>query len=132
MAGNRTFGQGQFTAAEPGAFARCVMIGAVAGLPDIHRQRLSFDGVTQCLTQLDIRDQAEPTGQPITFQFDDFALLLQAHAFESVSAKGCDDMSGCTVMTVEQAERLQPFRRPARQLRSETGDRRERSLLGDA
>ncbi|MNN05725.1 hypothetical protein D3C81_1184930 [compost metagenome] len=132
VAGNRTFHQGQLTATEPCAFARRIMIGAVAGLPGIHRDGLIFDGATQCLTQLDVRNQPESTGQPITFQFDDVALLLQAHAFHSVGAKRRQYVGGGAVAVVEQAERLQPFAGPARQLRGETGDGAAAGLFGDA
>ncbi|MNQ82886.1 hypothetical protein D3C85_979520 [compost metagenome] len=132
VTGNAAFHQSQLTAAEPGAFASGEVIGAAAGLPRIHRQRLFFDGTTQRLTQLRIGDQAETAGQAITFQFDDPALLLQAHAFQSVAAEGGQHVAIGAVVAVEQTERLQELAGPAWQLCGETGDGREGCLFGDA
>ena len=129
--GNRAFDQGQFTAPETGAFARRVMIGTAAGLPGIDRQRLVIECVAQGLAELGVGDQAETAGQTIAGQLDDFSLLLQAHAFQAIRAQGGEYMAVGSIVVVEQAERLQQFVRPARQLRGESGDGVAARLLGD-
>ncbi|MNP43420.1 hypothetical protein D3C76_1372370 [compost metagenome] len=79
-----------------------------------------------------VGNQAEATGQAITRQFDDFALMPQLHSFQPFVAQGRHDMAAGAVMTVEQTERLHQLARPARQLQGESCDRDRRGLLGDA
>ena len=132
MPGNCPFDQRQFTAAETGAFTCRVVVGPARGLPGIDRERRAVERTAQRLTELGIGNQAETTGQAITGQFDDVALLAQAHSFQPFITQGGHDVGAGAVMTIKQAKRLHKLARPARQLQGEPGDCGGRGLLGNA
>ncbi|MNE47288.1 hypothetical protein D3C80_1416870 [compost metagenome] len=132
MASNRTFHQGPLAAAEAGAFTCGVNAGQRRLLPVVHGNRVMRHGAAQGLGQLDVGDQAEAAGQPVTGDFHNLAVLHQAHTFQAIATQCGKYMAGAAVLAVEQAEGLQQFLRPARQLRGEAGDGGGRSLFGDA
>jgi hypothetical protein len=85
----------------------------------------------QCLSELQVGDQAKAAGKSLAGDFTDLPAYVQADRFQSAITQCFDNMAVRPVAGVEEAERLQQFVRPARQLFGKVSHGTPLSLLGD-
>lgn len=132
MAGDGAFHQGQFAAAEAGAFAGGVVVGQAAGLPFVDGERLAVEAIAKGLAELHVGRQAEAAGQAFAGDLADPTAFAQAHGFQALLAEGGEHVAVGAVATGEQAGGLPQLTGPARQAYGEGGQGSRRRLFGDA